>query len=276
MNDVLHTMNQFPFLHDRIERVSLIDQSTFLKENQMKLLGKWKSCFPSLNLESIPLSALTASHPITFIISNEFFDALPIHILGRKGSVDGGSGAGVDRRWRDLLVDGIDYGEDIKFRLIGDAVAGGAREECCTEFMEVSPETERISLFLIEELLKKSTNSLFITADYGYSDCEEVLHRPTLRAIRDHKILSSPFESLGESDLSADVSFGRLERLFKKERMYTSKTIEQGVFLETIGIKQLCSKLGSSGDLVNGMERLIDPDKMGRIYKFFISSPQSL
>lgn len=264
MNDILHTMNQFPPLRNRIERITLVDQSISLKENQMKLLGKWKSNFPFLNIENIPLSEMKASHPITLVISNEFFDALPIHILGRK--------CGSNGRWRELLVDALDYGEDIKFKL---GIAEGSGEEL-SEFKEFSPETERISLFLIEKLLKKSINSLFITADYGYYG-DDPLERPTLRAIKDHKILQSPFDSLGDSDLSADVAFGRLERLFKGEKMYTTnEPIEQGFFLRSLGIESLCSKLGSSFELVNGMERLIDSDKMGKVYKFFISSPMPL
>lgn len=101
---------------------------------------------------------------INICVSNEFFDALPIHIFSRG-----------DNSWEEVLIDGIDAGDDIHFRFVrSNGVTASMKilqimqryaRIPIGQTIEVCPESIRIAT-MISDIIGRS-GGLFLTADYG-------------------------------------------------------------------------------------------------------------
>lgn len=94
---------------------------------------------------------------------------------------------------------------------------------------------------------KSEPSGAALILDYGPAS---TIPTSTLRGIRSHQLVS-PFSSPGEVDLSADVDFMALVEaaLGASENIEVHGPVEQGVFLEQLGIKQ------RSEMLIRGLER---------------------
>ncbi|KAL8663415.1 MAG: hypothetical protein Q9202_003934 [Teloschistes flavicans] len=99
--------------------------------------------------------------------------------------------------------------------------------------------------------LKKEPSGAALILDYGPTS---TIPASTLRGIRNHKLVS-PFSSQGKVDLSADVDFAALvdAALDASEGVECHGPVEQGVFLEQMGIRE------RAGMLVKGLEKQKKP-----------------
>lgn len=94
----------------------------------------------------------------------------------------------------------------------------------------------------------------------------------TLQAVSDHKF-SSILEKPGQSDLTSHVNFKLLKEIAIKKNLYVSPVKEQQNFLLELGIKERLKSLTKnvSSTIAERVEtevkRLIDPDKMGSLFK---------
>ncbi|KAL8952011.1 MAG: hypothetical protein Q9222_002057 [Ikaeria aurantiellina] len=88
---------------------------------------------------------------------------------------------------------------------------------------------------------KSEPSGAALILDYGSAS---TIPTSTLRGIRSHQLVS-PFASPGEVDLSADVDFMALVEaaLGASERIEVHGPVEQGVFLEQMGIKERAEML---------------------------------
>lgn len=96
--------------------------------------------------------------------SNEFFDALPIHIFHRNSA-----------GWDEILVDAVDLGDDVQFRFVRSRGVTAAMRMLQVEqryaavaqgeTIELCPEAGRIASLLAGAL--RRSGGLFITFDYG-------------------------------------------------------------------------------------------------------------
>ncbi|KAL8791081.1 MAG: hypothetical protein Q9213_000288 [Squamulea squamosa] len=95
--------------------------------------------------------------------------------------------------------------------------------------------------------LKAKPSGAALILDYGPAG---TIPTSTLRGIRSHQLVS-PFVSPGEVDLSADVDFMALVEtaLGASERIEVHGPIEQGVFLEQLGIRERAEML------IRGLEK---------------------
>lgn len=107
----------------------------------------------------------------------------------------------------------------------------------------------------------------------------------SLRGISKHRIVS-PFERPGEVDLSADVDFTALAEaaINASPGVEVYGPVEQGAFLETLGIRERAAQLvRRAGDdevkkrIEDGWKRLVETGGggMGRIYKAMAIVPES-
>ncbi|MCP4923353.1 MAG: class I SAM-dependent methyltransferase [bacterium] len=236
--------------------VHLIEQSESLKKIQQKnLLQKasslqWYSdvstCFESISSPFI-------------LIANEFLDALPVRQF--QWTLEG---------WRERLVT-VTHNGSLSLGLDSTPVPWiqhqGQKEG---DILELCPEAERLIQNLCTALEKKGGAALFI--DYGASDLKAKL---TLQALKDHKSLSI-LEAPGESDLTAHVNFGSLEKIVKKSSSTKAwPLLTQGGFLLSLGLKQRSEHLAKASprhkaELDFAVQRLTNPEAMGMLFKVWI------
>ena len=94
----------------------------------------------------------------------------------------------------------------------------------------------------------------------------------TLQAVNKHKFLGV-LEKPGQNDLSSHVNFRLLKEIALKKNLYVSPIKEQRSFLLELGIKERLKSLTKNVSLAiaetinSEIKRLIDPDKMGSLFK---------
>ena len=158
----------------------------------------------------------------TIIFANEFFDALPVEILGSQGS---------------LRIDARDG------RLVEVWTRSSPQELEFLDHYSVHPQAgERIEVPLVSQRLMESIavsmqRGFIVVIDYGYTREEQLAgrHRGTLKAIRQHSVSANPYEAPGEQDITADVNFTALAAAAEKYGLQTQRLVTQSQFLMGIG-----------------------------------------
>ncbi len=137
------------------------------------------------------------------VFSNEFFDALPVHVAVRRG-----------KRFREVRVD---WKEERFVWVEGDTVSGeveayleryaGSREE--GDLVEVNLD----ALGWIERVARRLRRGYVFTIDYGYTERESVrFRRGTLMAYHRHTAVEDVLADPGARDITAHVCFSALEQ----------------------------------------------------------------
>ncbi|XP_046847601.1 protein arginine methyltransferase NDUFAF7, mitochondrial-like isoform X2 [Xenia sp. Carnegie-2017] len=198
----------------------------------------------------------------SFYLANEFFDALPIHQfkLTKYG-------------WREILV-GIDKdmdGQDrLKFFLAPNPTPAMVfiPEDAPADFLEVRPQANVIAEHMAQNMQNYGGCSLLV--DYGdYS-----FQRNTLRAFKKHQ-LTDPLKDIGNADLTSNVNFSHLQKVFMNYGVSTFGPVTQRHFLKEMGIdvrKQVLLKKATSEQTINintSYQMLTDDREMGNCFKFF-------
>jgi SAM-dependent MidA family methyltransferase len=209
-----------------------------------------------------------ASSPDTPVIvfANEFFDALPVQIIGAKGS---------------LRIDARDG------RFL-ETWARASQEEL--EFLDryaVHPEAdERIEASLVaqefmERIARKIRRGFFIAIDYGYTREEQLAgrHRGTVKALRKHSVSANPYEAPGEQDITTDVNFTTLAAAAEKHGMQPHKLVTQSQFLMGIGEAnqfadafEECRLPQERAKVALQLKHLVTPAGMGESFHVLIAS----
>ncbi|MEH3103990.1 MAG: SAM-dependent methyltransferase [Sphingomonas phyllosphaerae] len=182
------------------------------------------------------------------VIANEFFDALPIRQLVKRGQT-----------WHERLVACQDTlflpiaGTNVPDTIIPPALASAISGA----IVETSPASVAIMADLAARIVAQGGVALAI--DYGY-DGPAV--GDTLQAVRGHAY-ANPFEAPGEQDLTAHVDMATLRLVASASGAATYGTTGQGAFLRALGIDQRAAALG---DKVAGDRRRL-VDDMGELFK---------
>ena len=258
MADALRALEMAPdFL--KCADVRLVEASPVLRSRQREALSghivTWHD-----GVEDIPDGAAV-------LVANEFLDALPIRQLVRR-----------DGAWHERLI----AWEDDGFRFVLDPAAsplaallphtlreGGPNDEIA----EVSPAVLGLARTVASRIARDGGAALFI--DYGHT---ESAVGESLQAARDHAfadVLADP----GRADLTAHVDFGAFARAAGNAAVHGP--VEQGVFLERLGIGERSRKLmeNASSHLHEAVEmahrRLTDPAEMGQLFKVVAFTAQN-
>jgi NADH dehydrogenase [ubiquinone] 1 alpha subcomplex assembly factor 7 len=181
------------------------------------------------------LATLPLDGPL-LLVANEFFDALPI----RQWIGD------VERR---VALEGD------RFVFTAD---GSIRED--------SPEREAIAWDIATQLALRGGIALII--DYGHV---RSAIGDTLQALRGHRfadVLADP----GEQDLTSHVDFEALARATEGTGVAIDGPIEQGEWLENLGVKARAAALANASpdradEIMAARARLCDSDAMGSLFK---------
>jgi SAM-dependent MidA family methyltransferase len=168
------------------------------------------------SLDEVP-SSLEAA----IVFANEFFDALPVEVLGPHGALRVGLAG-------DRLV---------------ETFAEPSPEEL--EFLDsygIVPKTGRAEATLVGlEYMRRISDlpqhGFVVAIDYGYTRPELFAGRAasTVRAFHQHSLSDSPYENPGEQDITAHVNFTALRQTALAAGMEAGQILTQAQFLMGIG-----------------------------------------
>ena len=140
------------------------------------------------------------------------------------------------------------------------------------EIFEISPLSEKIMRALSSHIAQ--FGGAFFICDYGKSDnCGD-----SLQAVRAHK-KAEILENLGQTDISHLVDFSALSRKAKEMGARLIGPVEQGAFLNELGIKERAEALRQKGQpetdrqLLAALDRLTSPQHMGQLFKVALLVP---
>lgn len=199
------------------------------------------------------------------VVSNEFFDALPVHRV-----------AWLDGRLREIYVD---WGENWFVERLGD-LSDEALGRWIIDGGIVPPEGWRGEICLrlaptIETLAALVERGVILSIDYGYQTAE--LFDParvggTLLAYHRHQWNDELFERVGEQDLTSHVDFGALARLGRRWSLEPVFGTTQRNFLLRLGLadeveRRVASALtpGKRWQTRLNLSELVRPDGLGRL-----------
>jgi NADH dehydrogenase [ubiquinone] 1 alpha subcomplex assembly factor 7 len=251
--DALRAMERFEFLPS----VHFVETSDALRAKQAQTVPQARFCDA---IDSLPDDA-----PL-LIVANEFFDALPVRQL-----ISTHSG------WRERVV-GRDRGA--KFiampgsQSMDSAVPAEFANAGVDSIYETSPDASAIMYELAARLDRQG--GLLLIIDYGYA---QPGLGSTLQAVNSHQF-ANPFENPGAQDLTAHVNFLEIANLARMRDLRISGPVDQGDWLEALGINQRAASLASAtpdlaDEIFAARNRLVSVDEMGSLFKVLVISAQS-
>ncbi|GMN13439.1 class I SAM-dependent methyltransferase [Altererythrobacter sp. MTPC7] len=221
------------------------------------------SSLKELQQEAVPgalwhddLSTLPADDPL-LVVGNEFLDALPIRQMVKTAS---------GWREREIGLEGDDFVFVAGQRPMDVAVPEDWRASEDQTILETSPAQAAVMYELAGRLAEQGGAALLV--DYGHLSLQA---GSTLQAVKDHRKVD-PLAHPGSADLTALVEFGTLARIAQSRDVRWIGTVEQGAWLQALGIdartRALCKAAPHlADDIRTARGRLVEPDQMGSLFK---------
>ncbi|MBA2848964.1 SAM-dependent MidA family methyltransferase [Thermosulfuriphilus ammonigenes] len=198
------------------------------------------------------------------ILSNEVFDALPVHLVEKRGS--------------ELKEVYVSAESGRIFEVLGPLSSEEFFSEVA-QFFPRWPEGYRTELHpasrqLLTTLAKVLKRGLIITIDYGYP--EAIYYAPyrargTLMSYWRHRLVEDPYQRVGEQDITAHVNFSALKRWGEPLGLEPLGFIPQGTYLVSVGLEKILSRLPPQGPKeMNQLKLLIFPQGLGESHSVFL------
>jgi SAM-dependent MidA family methyltransferase len=202
------------------------------------------------------------------VFANEFFDALPVEILGAHGKLHIAlENNRLCETWLPPLAEELEF----------------------LDRYGVHPESgERIEVpTLAQNWIQQIAHSmargslLVMVIDYGYTRNQQLAgrFRGTLMAYRHHSASSDPYQAPGEQDLTAHVNFTALATACEQGGMRCEKLLTQSQFLMGIGEKNQfadafedCRVPQERAKVALQLKHLVTPEGMGENFQVLIAS----
>jgi NADH dehydrogenase [ubiquinone] 1 alpha subcomplex assembly factor 7 len=251
MGDALRATQRVPDFHDSIS-LHLVETNPVLRRAQHAALGAFQPMWHD-RVTALPPGPL-------LLVANEFFDALPIdQYIFTAGA------------WHERRVGLKD--EDFVFTVgpPADRVFPPGRDG---DIREEAPAAHAILRQIATRLATFGGAALII--DYGPAQGET---GDSLQAMRGHA-RHDPLREPGSADLTAHVDFAALAAAARQAGAKVFGPVEQGPFLETLGIAHRAAVLTKSspeqaGKIGLAVKRLIAPTEMGTLFKALaLTGPQ--
>lgn len=249
--DALRATRAVPGFHAAL-RLALLESNAALRSAQAEKLAPWQPRWlPHLHdLPPVP----------SIILANEFFDALPIRQFVRAAA-----------GWQERCVGAMpgklawlmmppDPAIALLLTPAQQALPLGA-------YAEVSPAAQHMMQHAVQQVQRQGGALLAI--DYGYA---QPSGSNTLQAVAAHAY-QDPLAQPGEADLTAHVDFDALAAVAHALQAQAWPLLEQGAFLQRLGIAQRVAQLAAGTDaaqqetLRSACQRLTAPEAMGRLFK---------
>jgi NADH dehydrogenase [ubiquinone] 1 alpha subcomplex assembly factor 7 len=253
MADLLRTCRIAPAFEAAL-RIDLVEASPRIAESQRQTLAQARQPIAwHASLDTVPPGPM-------ILIANEFFDAIAIRQLERRGG-----------RWHERVI-GLDQEGNLGLGLAPDPVddrlvpawAGTAAEGAIAE---ISPARGQLAEAVGARLA--AAPSLALIIDYGHLSSAT---GDTLQAVAGHRraeFLDRP----GEADITAHVDFAALAGSLRKAGAAVYPTMDQGSFLAAMGLAARVAALQRGRDATAQAEtaaaaaRLAAADQMGHLFK---------
>lgn len=195
----------------------------------------------------------------TVIIANEFYDALPIHIMIKTAS-------GIHERHI------VGSGEnELAFAdlpaSMPEATLASYKSVAENTVFELSPERHQMTQEISHTLAQNGGAALLI--DYGFLQPKT---GATFQALKNHQPVD-PLSEPGTADLTSLVDFTALQREFSAQELKVQGPTTQMDFLLDLGLLERAGQLGANADtttqaaLQNAVTRLVSPQEMGTLFK---------
>jgi len=200
------------------------------------------------------------------VFANEFFDALPVEILGTAGKLHI---ALENNRLREAWLPPL--AEELEF----------------LDRYGVHPEAgERIEVPIlaqnwIRQVARSIPRGMLLIIDYGYTRNEQLAgrHRGTLMAYRRHSAGLEAYQAPGEQDLTTHVNFTALAAACADAGMCVETILTQSQFLMGIGEKNQfadafedCRVPQEWAKVALQLKHLVTPEGMGENFQVLIAS----
>ena len=199
------------------------------------------------------------------IIVNEVLDALPVHLIVRRGS--------------DVLERGVTFDAAGDLTLADRALASvGLHERARTRFPafgDYVSELNPVAEALVASLAQRCEQGIMLLIDYGFPAAE--YYHPqrdqgTLMVHYRHRALTDPLFRPGLADLTAHVDFSAMARVGVASGLTVAGFATQAQFLVNCGV---LDALGARGDpqsaaylrAANAVQKLTSPAEMGELIK---------
>ena len=198
----------------------------------------------------------------TFLLANEFLDALPI----RQYQFNKG-------QWFERMV-GVDEAGSFTYSIANEPCSSPERlpivkkQAVDGDFLELSPASKAV----IEEMGRRASAHPFagLLIDYGY---DEPAYGDSFQAIKNHQF-SDPLSDPGLADVTAHVDFSAVLQVATRIGLAVEGSVTQRDFLISLGVRERAAQLMQSQEnmisaqqFMTGLQRLIDPDQMGSLFK---------
>ncbi len=208
---------------------------------------------------------LAPKNPL-IVFANEFFDALPVEILGTQGKLH-------------LALENN--------RLHEIWLPPSTQELDFLDHYGVHPEPgERVEVPLvaqawIHQITRSISRGFLLVIDYGYTRAEQLAgrHRGTLMAFRHHSASANPYQAPGEQDITAHVNFTALAAAAEQAGMQTQKLRTQSQFLMGIGEANQfadafedCRLPQERAKVALQLKHLVTPAGMGEDFQVLVAS----
>ena len=244
--------------------IVLLEASHPLKKLQSQALKEYAPVWIN------EIEELDQSGQPLIIIANEFFDALPIKQYQFQNS-----------RWHERLIGLKD--NRLAWGLSPSPLPPEVAENEIAKHLKAPPEEHAIfqtsplsmtSISRLARLLEKHSGSMLII-DYGYETSQT---GDSFQAVAHHGFCD-PLANPGHADLSAHVDFQSLITTARQVGIKAEMLGSQGRFLQQLGIRHRADKIARANpkkrtEIMSGLARLIDSDKMGDLFKVMqMSSP---
>lgn len=254
MADILRTVRNWPDFQAALN-IHLVETSPQLRIAQAAALAGANPLWHD-TVDTLPRDAFS------LILSNEFFDALPICQLVWQGGT-----------WQERCVvwDNTAAHAVFALRPLADARLAAEVPAHITpaegDIFEISPASCAVARTLGAHVAQ--TGGACLTIDYGHarSACGD-----TLQAVSKHKY-AGVLENIGQQDITAHVDFSALALAAAAAGAQSWPVITQEKFLNSLGIAARAQQLAQKatpqqrGQIPLDLHRLTAPSAMGNLFK---------
>jgi SAM-dependent MidA family methyltransferase len=200
------------------------------------------------------------------VFANEFFDALPVEILGTAGKLHIAlENNRLHETWLPPLAEELEFLDRY-----------GVHPEA-DERIEVPIQAQDWT----QQIASAIERGLLLVTDYGYTRNEQLAgrYRGTLMAYRHHSASPDPYQAPGEQDLTAHVNFTALAAASEQSGMRVEKLLTQSQFLMGIGERNQfadafedCRIPQEQAKVALQLKHLVTPVGMGENFQVLIAN----
>jgi NADH dehydrogenase [ubiquinone] 1 alpha subcomplex assembly factor 7 len=253
IGDLLRAAATVPDFH-RALRLHLVEASAPLRAAQQQRLAQFEPRWVP-RFEDLPDGPM-------LLVANEFLDALPIRQFVRRGPHWSERMVTLDDEDRFVFVEGPP--SPVARLLVPQGLHDSVGEHTV---VEICPAALALAAALGARFSRQAGAALFV--DYGYFPSAS---GSTLRALHRHcavSVLTAP----GTADLSANVDFAAFAEAARAGGADTHGPVSQAQLLAALGAAARAAALRARATpsqqraIDSGVERLLDPDKMGTLFK---------